>query len=141
MKILLICLVIVFMAALWVRLAPSSVARWHSGSIDTNTPRRMSYLTHVDYARPASEVLANLDKIARSEPRTRVLAGSVAAGKITYVSRSRVFGFPDYTTVTVEGEENHSTLTMYGRLRFGYSDTGVNRQRILRWLKPLETFK
>jgi len=50
---------------------------------------------------------------------------------ITYVTRSRVFGFPDYTTVRQAGPQ----LEIYGRLRFGRSDLGVNAARIDGWLQ------
>lgn len=74
--------------------------------------------------------LGALDAVARAAPRTEVVAGSVADGFITYVQRSAVFGFPDYITVkAVEGG-----LVVWSRARFGYSDLGVNRTRIERWL-------
>ena len=78
--------------------------------------------------------LAALDSIIRDTPRTQVLAGSVDEGMITYVTRSRVFGFPDYTTVRQEGD----MLEVYGRLRFGKSDLGVNAARIDGWLRQLQ---
>ena len=62
-----------------------------------------------------------------------VLAGSVEEGMVTYITRSAVFGFPDYTTVRQRGDE----LEIYGRLRMGYSDLGVNGKRIDRWLALL----
>ena len=52
---------------------------------------------------------------------------------ITYVTRSRVFGFPDYTTVRQAGD----TLEIHGRLRFGESDMGVNAARVDGWLERL----
>jgi uncharacterized protein (DUF1499 family) len=52
---------------------------------------------------------------------------------VTYVTRSRVMGFPDYTTVRQAGD----MVEIYGRLRFGKSDLGVNAARIDRWLRRL----
>jgi uncharacterized protein (DUF1499 family) len=77
--------------------------------------------------------LAALDGIIRAEPRTQVLAGSVEAGMVTYVTRSRVFGFPDYTTVAQRGDD----LAIHARLRYGQSDMGVNKARVERWLTAL----
>ena len=74
--------------------------------------------------------MARIDAIARATPRTTVLAGSVAEGRITYVTRSRLWGFPDYTTVERSGDR----ITLFGRLRFGRGDMGVNRARIEGWL-------
>ena len=84
-----------------------------------------------------AEVLERLNEIALATKRTRILAGSVAEGMITYVTRSRGFGFPDYTTIHVTSEAAGSRVTIYGRLRFGKSDFGVNRQRVSGWLQAL----
>lgn len=112
----------------YVRLAPSDPARWHA---------MPESLAPGDLAGGAVRVvpgdLAALDAIIRATPRTQILAGDVAQGMITYVTRSRVFGFPDYTTVRQAGE----TLEIYGRLRFGKSDLGVNAARIDGWLQRL----
>ncbi len=111
-----------------IRLAPSEPIRWHQmpGSI-----------TNRDFAsgamRRVEGDLAAMDAIIRETPRTRVLAGSVEQGMVTYVTRSRVFGFPDYTTVRQDGD----MLEIYGRLRFGRSDLGVNAARIDGWLGSL----
>jgi uncharacterized protein (DUF1499 family) len=79
------------------------------------------------------DALARLDEIALETPRTSRLAGSAEDGRVTYVTRSRVFGFPDYTTAeVVDGQ-----LRVFGRLRFGGSDMGVNRARIESWLAQL----
>jgi uncharacterized protein (DUF1499 family) len=83
--------------------------------------------------RRAEGDLATLDRIIRDTPRTRWLAGSVQEGMVTYVTRSRVMGFPDYTTVRQAGD----MVEIYGRLRFGKSDLGVNAARIDRWLRRL----
>lgn len=78
--------------------------------------------------------LARLDKVARATARTRVLAGSVEEGMVTYITRSAVIGFPDYTTVRQEGD----TLTLFARLRFGRSDFGVNAKRADAWLAAIQ---
>ncbi len=79
--------------------------------------------------------------IALAAPRTRVLAGSVEEGMITYVTRSRVFGFPDYTTLHVTADAQGSRATLYGRQRFGKLDFGVNSARIQGWLGAVEALK
>jgi hypothetical protein len=112
----------------FIRLAPSEPMRWH---------QMPGAITDRDFdggaMRRAGGDLAALDAIIRDTPRTRVLAGSVAEGMVTYVTRSRVFGFPDYTTVRQDGE----MLEIYARLRFGRSDLGVNAARVDRWLGRL----
>ena len=129
MKLLAVLLVVLIAAALvFVRLAPSDPARWHQMP-ESVTDRDLEG----GAMRRVEGDLATLDAIIRDTARTRVLAGSVDQGTITYVTRSRVFGFPDYTTV----RQSDDMLEIYGRLRFGKSDLGVNAARIERWLDRL----
>jgi len=123
--------VLAVLAAAWVRLAPSDPARWHA---------MPAAVTNRDLPGGAMRVvgaggdgLARLDAIILATPRTRRLAGAPGAGMVTYVTRSALFGFPDYTTVRAAGAQ----LEIYGRLRFGRSDLGVNAARIDRWLARL----
>jgi hypothetical protein len=117
--------------AAYVRFAPSDPARWNRLPESVQTRDLPGGVLRVVEAGP--EGLARLDHIARRWPRTRVLAGSVQAGMITYISRSALWGFPDYTTVRQTGER----LEIYARLRFGRGDFGVNRARITAWLDHL----
>jgi len=129
MKILATFLLVLILAGLaFIRLAPSDPARWHQMP-ESVTDRDLDG----GAMRRVEGDLAALDAIIRDTPRTRVLAGSPDQGMITYVSRSRVFGFPDYTTVRQSGD----MLEIYGRLRFGKSDLGVNAARIDGWLDRL----
>lgn len=130
MKLLAIILVTLIVAVLaFIRLAPSDPDRWHRmpETVETRDLEGGAM-------RRVEGDLATLDAIIRDTPRTQVLAGSVGDGMITYVTRSRVFGFPDYTTVRQDGD----MLEIYGRLRFGKSDMGVNAARIDGWLRQLQ---
>lgn len=86
-------------------------------------------------ARSPADLLAALDAVARSEPRVEVVAGDIATRKITYVQRSAVIGFPDYISVSAVETPAGSSLIVWSRSRYGYSDLGVNRARLERWLK------
>ncbi|MGR3623589.1 DUF1499 domain-containing protein [Pseudophaeobacter sp.] len=83
--------------------------------------------------RSGPEGLHLFNQIATSAPRTKLLAGSVEDGMATYVTRTKVIGFPDYTTARQDGD----LLKVYARLRFGRSDLGVNKARIDRWLAQM----
>ncbi len=125
----LLALLVAILALLaWVRLAPDDAARWHDLP-EAVTDRDMEG----GVMRVVPGDLADLDRIIRAEPRTQVLAGSVDEGMITYVTRSRVFGFPDYTTVAQRGGD----VALHARLRYGRSDMGVNKARVERWLDAL----
>ncbi len=123
--------VLVVLGLGWIRLAPSDPARWHQRpSVAADRDMKDGVLRAVQ---TGPEGLARLDAVARATPRTRVLAGSVSEGMVTYVTRSRVFGFPDYTTAWQDGD----MLRIWARLRFGRSDLGVNRDRVDQWLAAL----
>lgn len=126
---------VVTVAAL-VRLAHSDPARWH------RMPGRVAdkdFASGVIRVVPAGpDGLARLDAVARAWPRTRVLAGSVGEGMITYVTRSAFWGFPDYTTIRLDGAaETGTRLEIYARSRFGRRDFGVNAGRVAAWLAQL----
>jgi uncharacterized protein (DUF1499 family) len=108
----------------YIRLAPSDPARWHVSVTDT-TSRDADGLS-VRVLPGDRDTLARLNEEMVAPPRTRVLAGSVEEGRITYITRSRGFGFPDYTTI----EQTDGQVRLKARLRFGRSDLGVNRARL-----------
>ena len=129
MLVLRIVIAAAVLLALYVRFAPSDAGRFHvSGAVQSDADLEGG----VKRILPGV-TLAELDQIAQQTPRTKVLAGSVDDGRITYVTRSRLFGFPDYTTV----EAKDGMVTVYARLRFGRSDLGVNRRRVEGWIKAL----
>jgi Protein of unknown function (DUF1499) len=130
--ILWICLAVVTGILGYVRFAPSDVARWHFLPDVTADKNFKSGVTRLVKTGP--DGLERFDKLARELARTTVLAGSVESGMVTYVTRSKVFGFPDYTTVQQDADQ----LKIYARLRFGRSDTGVNRARVTGWLNSLQ---
>lgn len=116
----------------YVRFAPSDPARWHVAPEGADRDLKGGVVRVVE---TGPDGLARLDAIARAAPRTTVLVGSVAEGMVTYVTRTKVFGFPDYTTVQQDGDR----LRFYARLRFGRKDFGVNRDRVTGWLALLQS--
>lgn len=93
-------------------------------------------VTQVHAERPEA-LLARFDAVARAQPRTRVVAGAVDGGTITYVQRSAVIGFPDYVSVKAVAVDEGAGLVVYSRSRYGQDDWGVNRQRVKTWLGEL----
>lgn len=125
--------------AAYVRLAPSDPVRWHRASQaqwpwgevvanDSSATLRLGPDTG-----PPSDLLARLDVIALATPRTTRLAGSVETGRITWITRSLIWGFPDYTTA----EAREDGLYLDARSRFGRNDHGVNAARLREWLARL----
>lgn len=131
MSIFVIAVFSVMIGGLWIRLAPSPVSVWHvlpAFDADQDFNAGVIRVRHGDAA-----IFKQLHKVASADPRTRVLAGDLVSGKITYISRSAFWGFPDYTTIGLEAQ----TLRIYARLRFGLKDLGVNQRRVERWLERL----
>ena len=117
----------------YVRLAPSDPARWHrmpEFAADADLGNGVMRRTEA-----GPDGLARLAALIEASPRTRHLAGSVAEGMVTYVTRSAVIGFPDYTTIRQDG----AALEIFGRARFGRSDLGVNRARVKGWIDALQS--
>lgn len=115
----------------WIRLAPSDPAVWH---VDPKVTADQDLAGGVRRRIPdADGTFAALDRIILATPRTEVLAGTVEEGMVTYITRSKWMGFPDYTTVMKDGE----VLELHARLRFGQSDMGVNKARVDGWLQML----
>lgn len=82
---------------------------------------------------------AAVKQVALAEPRTKLLSGDDAARRYEFVQRSAVFRFPDFVSVeVVTAGEGRSALAVYSRSRVGYSDFGVNRKRVDRWLAATE---
>ena len=90
------------------------------------------------YPESPRALLARFDAIARAQTRTRVVAGDLDSLMITYMQRSRVFGFPDYLTVKAVVMDGGAGLMIFSRARYGRSDFGVNRARVEAWLAALD---
>ena len=90
------------------------------------------------YPLPAPVLLARISAVAAAEPRTWPAGSFPAAGQADWVARSAVWNFPDLITAAVRADgSHHSTLILWSRSVYGYSDLGVNRARLRAWLAAL----
>lgn len=146
-----VCALVLAGALAGLRFVGDDVATWHQDPVTIERAGRSNdylaapkgvraagidrVLSYTDL--PGRELLFLFDSIARNAPRTRVIAGSVEEGHITYVQRSLVFAFPDYISVkAIEGPDG-AGLVIWSRSRFGKDDLGVNKKRIDRWLAQM----
>lgn len=132
-----------------IRALPSDPAVWHQALSDGSDirpgPCADQVRSEMGGARalclvpgdPAA-VLGKLSAIALAHPRTVLLAGSPTDGRITWMSRSNLMGFPDYTTAEATAVPQGTRLVIHARLRFGSSDMGVNAARLKAWLTALD---
>ncbi|NYS25857.1 DUF1499 domain-containing protein [Rhodobacteraceae bacterium 2376] len=130
----------------YIRLAPHDPARWHEDPTLVARPGTPNYhlirLVGGDAIAPVydttPEALAQtLDGIARADG-AELLAGSVESGHMTYVTRTPIMGYPDYTSVKVGPVGEGASFSAFARARFGRSDLGVNRARLERWRAALD---
>jgi hypothetical protein len=122
--------------AAFVRLAPSDPAAWHLPVVAEGPPGEVAVAegsATLWLQGDGAALLAQLDALALATPRTTRLAGSLAEGRITWITRSALWGFPDYTTAEVRPDG----VAIHARLRFGRSDMGVNAARLTDWLARL----
>jgi uncharacterized protein (DUF1499 family) len=133
----------------WVRVAPSDVDRWHVDPMEVGhvpvKPKEGGWLMRTGAANAAPPVfgtdpatlLSAFDEIVRATPRSKALFEDAPNGRATYVTRSALLGFPDYTSVKAVPEAGGAALMIWARNRFGVSDMGVNRRRVEGWLAAL----
>ena len=130
----------------YIRLAPSDPAIWHLSPVTVASAGQGSCLdaitTQPNGARAAclfpdtpESLLAKLDQIALATPRTTRLDGTPQTGRITWITRTALIGYPDYTTAEATQTPTGSRLDLHARQRFGGADFGVNTARLKDWLK------
>lgn len=122
-----VALVVAILA--YVRLAPTDASAMHGAVTADEDADGEGHCVRVLDAGPDAFARVNAAMVAL--PRTTRVAGSVDEGRVTYVTRSKWIGFPDYTTV----EQSGGRVKMFARLRFGRSDFGVNRARLEQLVK------
>jgi uncharacterized protein (DUF1499 family) len=83
-------------------------------------------------------VVRNWKKLMASEPRVSLVAADEQNYKYTFIQISKMLRLPD--TINVEFirlEHNHTTLAIYSQSKYGFSDFGINQERINNWLNKL----
>jgi uncharacterized protein (DUF1499 family) len=91
------------------------------------------------YNRRADDLYAAVIEVARRQARTYLLKRYDDRRQAHFVARIAVFGFPDLIAVQVlEAGADRSRLVIWSRSVYGYSDFGVNRKRVARWLAAID---
>ncbi len=144
--ILVILIALAVVGAVYVRNANDDPNIWHldpEGAKGTGKPNNFrvspsgegkAHQSPVFDMSPAS-LMTKFQRMALAQPDT-VLLGE-RDGFATFVQRTRLIQYPDYISVKAVEVEGGSALHIYSRSRFGYSDGGLNKKRILSWLEKL----
>lgn len=132
-------LVLIAIVALlaYIRLATSDPAIWHialdprPAILGAPSPDAVVTLRGGAYMDLPASSFAALKSVAANTPRTQILTET--ADHITWITRSKLIGFPDYTTAQI----TPTGVIVYARLRFGGDDMGVNAARLTAWRAAL----
>lgn len=127
MRIILAILVVVVGALAYVRLAPVKLTAVALPTAVGDYPEAGGFTAVRDVSDAMN--LATVEAAMLALPRTV----KVASDPLTFVTRSRVIGFPDVTVV----EERDGKLAISAHLVYGGSDLGVNKARVLALLASL----
>jgi uncharacterized protein (DUF1499 family) len=115
--------------AVYMRQYPMSAERWHvdPAAVAPREGSRNSYLSRGQDAPRLTgtplEVAMRLDQAAK-EDRAVLIAGDPASGHMTYVARSRVFGFPDAVSIRLHEEGDATRVDVFSRSAVGDYDWG-----------------
>ena len=134
MKIIIALIVLVFGFAAYVRLAPTDAQRFFKRNEVADQGGIGDYPVTGGFAavrRAPDDALVRIKKVALATDRTAMVHGSERENHMLFVTRTAVWGFPDYTNVYINDE---GLLVVSGHLRFGRSDMGVNQRRVTEWL-------
>jgi uncharacterized protein (DUF1499 family) len=95
------------------------------------------------YGVTASQLRQAFLAVALSKPRVSHALKDDQALYDNLLQKSALFGFPDLIAVRfMDLGKGRSTLAVYSRSVYGRSDLGVNRARIMAWVRELqETIK
>lgn len=92
-----------------------------------------------DFPVSVAELRARWQAVIAQAPRVELIAQDEAEQQYDYMQRSDLMRFPDTITVKfISLGESRSTLAIYSRSHYGYSDLGANQARIEGWLSALD---
>lgn len=134
---------IVIFAAVAFRVMPMDAARYHirpALAVPLSTPNFVLMVGDEALVLPRNlaDVAADVALKAASDGAV-LLAGQPEDGFVTYVYRSRLMGFPDALSLTLDPtDEGGTRVQIFSRSRFGYGDLGVNAARVADWVAALQ---
>jgi len=91
------------------------------------------------YGSPAAQLRQAFLAVALAKPRVSHTLKDDVALYDNLVVRSALFRFPDLIALhCLEAGNGRSSLAVYSRSVYGHSDLGVNRARIMAWVREVE---
>ncbi|MFT5067789.1 MAG: hypothetical protein ACJAXK_001016 [Yoonia sp.] len=119
---------VVVMLAFYVRRAPVA-PKLDVPQVAADTELAGGFIAVRPFDGNADDLIARITQIALATPRTQKLSDN----PLQFVTRSRVVGFPDVTSVDIQD----GVMLIHAHLVYGKFDMGVNKARVLDWLDRL----
>ncbi len=90
------------------------------------------------YLVSAEELTVTARRTIEAQSRTERMAEDIGLQQTVYVQRSAVFRFPDTVRLQIVAlDAESSSLALYSRSNYGYSDLGVNGRRVRDWMAAI----
>jgi len=87
---------------------------------------------------PPADLAEAWKAVAEEQPKTVKVWESEDGLQVSYVQRTPLMSYPDTITAQViTNSDNQSSLMVYSRSHYGYSDMGQNKKRIDAWIAAL----
>ena len=129
----------------YIRVAPSNPLIWHVDPLEAEKPRKPNAFLWrpgegkfpvPEFDMDALSLARAFDALVTKGSNVTQLAGAPEQLFVTYIARTKVMQYPDYVSIRfIDLDGGRSTLAVFSRARFGYGDRGVNRKRVLGWMK------
>ena len=143
-----LALIAVFSLSAYLRLVPLEASRWHLAldssaapgagrCVETIQPQHNGARSACLLAGHPAEIITEINTIALATPRTTRLAGTPEEGRITWISRTKLMGYPDVITAQGTATATGTRLDVFSRQVYGSGDWGVNAARLKDWLSRL----
>ncbi|MDX2142362.1 MAG: DUF1499 domain-containing protein [Rhodospirillaceae bacterium] len=94
--------------------------------------------TAPSFAMPVADLKIKFLAMVAAQPNVEKLWESPDGLKFQYVQRTPIMRWPDIIDVQLLAQDGGSTLALYSRSVYGYSDMGVNKARVTAWVAGLK---
>lgn len=106
-------------------------------ALPSGTPGPAQLVTPT-YPVPPQRLFETLLALAGTFPRVSQLSAWPERRQAQWVERSAVLNFPDIIVAEATAQPGGAGLLLYSRSLIGWSDLGVNRARVEKWMSSLE---